>query len=410
MTNNERDQLIQAQTIINNLLAGPQLSPAIKTEDELRVAIAKAQPFDTLLLHAGLVYGSPLTLEKPVILTSEVVGGLRMTRDEPAPQFVAGLRCTSDDVTLEGLEVRHTNPLTDIVVNSGARFTMDRCRVLGDPVTGGKRGIAANGDGAQVFTRCYVADIKGVGQDTQAICAWDCGAGIEILDCYLEAAGQSVMFGGADSLSELRIPRGVRITNSTLTKNPDWFGQGWQIKCALEFKSCIDAIVDTCVLEYGGTSQGQGAYLVVATPRNQGGKAPWSTVQVVDIKHCTGGHAAGILNVLGSDNNNPSGPVDGFVMDSCTFTDIDPKGVTLGAGRLFMFDRAAKNVALTNITVTGQNLAALGYFDGAAPTGLVLGGMVLPASKYGWKIDGGGSGRKALLAYAPDAQLDATII
>ena len=40
-------------------------------------------------------------------------------------------------MTLIGLDVRHTNSFTDIVVLTGAGITLDRVRVLGDPVKGG---------------------------------------------------------------------------------------------------------------------------------------------------------------------------------------------------------------------------------------------------------------------------------
>jgi hypothetical protein len=106
---------------------------------------------------------------------------------------------------------------------------------------------------------------------------------------------------------------------------------------------------------------------------------------------------------------SPSGPLADFVLRDSTFSVINPQGITGGAGRLFMFDRSPQRVTIDTVTVTGDHLNALGYFSGAAPTGLALRRLSLPPAKYGWKIDGGGMGVAALKAYAPDADLDDTV-
>lgn len=412
-TDTARPFLLQAQDAIAAALreldgTAPPIGPAITTPEGLDLALAQAPTGAVLRLASTLVYPTALTLTRPVTLQGDIVGTARMTRDEPAPTFKVGIRVTADDVSLIGLAIRHTNPKTDIVVLLGARPLLDRCRILGDPISGAKRGIAANG-AEMVIRRCYIDDCWQPAQDAQAICAWDMGPGLLITDCYLSGGAQAVMIGGADPSSSARIPRTILIDQSTLTKNPTWYAGGVQIKCALELKNAIGVKVTGCVLEYAGIAMGQGGYLIVLTPRNQGGTAPYSTVQDVLISHCIGRFAAGILNLLGSDNNSPSGPLTNVTLRDSSFTDIDPQGITKGAGRLFMFDRAPQDITIENVTVTGQHLAALGYFSGAAPTGLVLKQLALPPAKYGWKIDGGGMGAAALKAYAPDADLDASV-
>jgi hypothetical protein len=282
--------------------------------------------------------------------------------------------------------------------------------VLGDPTNGARCGVVANG-GAMKITGAYIADIFTRGEDTQAICAWDMNPGMWIEDCYLEAAGQSIMLGGGDSSSEARMPRDVTIKGCTLTKNPAWFeaARHIQIKTALEFKACIGVTVDNCVLEYAGTSAGQGGYLIVATVRNQDGHAPWSAIKNVLITNCRGGKAGGIVTLLGQDNNYPSGVLDGFQLRASSFTEIDPKGITGGAGRLFTFDRSPAHVTIAGVSVVGQNIAAKGYFSGQPPTKLTIINVTLPPATYGWKIDAGGMGVAALRAYAPDAIFDNTL-
>jgi hypothetical protein len=381
----------------------------ISTPAQLDAALQNAPTWAVLRLASTLVYPTALTLIKPVTLQAEIPGTGRIARESAVPTFLGGLRSTVDDIVLTDLAVRHTNPLTDIVVLTGARSIVTRVRVLGDPVNGGKRGFAANGS-AMVLDGCHVGDIFQPAQDTQAVCTWNMpGTGLTIRNCYLEAAGQSVMAGGADSDSAATIPTDLTIVDSELTKNPAWYARKMQIKCALELKDSIKVRVFNTWLRYAGTSMGQGAYLIVVTPRNQGGKAPWSTVRDVVIENCFGQFAAGIVTLLGSDNINPSGPLADFTLRNFMATDIDPLGITGGTGRLFAFDRGPARVTLDGVKVTGKNLKAHGYFSGVAPVGLVIKGMDLPPATYKWKIDAGGMGRAALMAYMPDAQIDSTV-
>ena len=69
--------------------------------------------------------------------------------------------------------------------------------IHGDPVWGQKRGIALNA-AAVTIRDSHISDCKGVGQDTQAIGGWNGPGPYTIENNYLEAAGENVMFGGAD--------------------------------------------------------------------------------------------------------------------------------------------------------------------------------------------------------------------
>ena len=62
---------------------------------------------------------------------------------------------------------------------------------------GQKRGIALNAAHVTIADS-YIAECKGVGQDTQAIGGWNGPGPYVIENNYLEGAGENVMFGGAD--------------------------------------------------------------------------------------------------------------------------------------------------------------------------------------------------------------------
>jgi hypothetical protein len=302
---------------------------------------------------------------------------------------------------------------------------LDRIRVLGDPVQGGKRGIDFRGATEATLRNFYIDDVFQTTIDTQAIYTGTMGpgGGLVIDRGYACAAGQGFMSGGEDPATAANTPSNIRITRVRFTKKRAWMlprdgaavlvpgKHAQQCKCAVEFKNVKNLVMEDCDLEGAGTTAGQAAALIDATVRNQNGAAPWSTVENVRITNCRGTTAGAIVNVLGSDNQHPSGTLTGFTIEGFTATAIDPKGITGGSGRLFQFERAPIDVTLTDITVAGAHLAAAGYFIGKAPpVRLTIAGVVLPPTTYGWKIDAGKAGRAALLAYMPDAQLDETVI
>ena len=52
----------------------------------------------------------------------------------------------------------------------------------------------------------YLADFKEVGADSQAIAGWNGPGPFGIANNYLEAAGENVMFGGADPAIDGLVP------------------------------------------------------------------------------------------------------------------------------------------------------------------------------------------------------------
>src|SRR5439155_24148511 len=76
-------------------------------------------------------------------------------------------------------------------------LTLDRLYIHGDRDRGQKRGVALN-SARTTIRGCYIGDIKIVGQDSQAIGAWN-GPGPYIIEGNnLQAAGENIMVGGAD--------------------------------------------------------------------------------------------------------------------------------------------------------------------------------------------------------------------
>jgi PKD repeat protein len=93
--------------------------------------------------------------------------------------------------------------------------------VHGDRYVGQKRCIALNAAHVTI-TDSHVADCKGVGQDTQAIGGWNGPGPYTIENNYLEAAGENVMFGGADPAIPNLIADGITIRRNYFSRPLSW--------------------------------------------------------------------------------------------------------------------------------------------------------------------------------------------
>lgn len=405
----------------------PSAPTVITTPEQFDAALSLAPAGATLTLATGFVYSAPLTLKQPITLQSETwaVGlGVRMTADAPAPVFQAGIKVTGDHVSLAGLEVRQTNPLVDIVVLSGGSPILDRCRILGDPVKGAKRGIAANG-ADMTIARCYIDDCfqSYPGNDSQAICAWDMGPGLSIEDNFLRGGSETILIGGADASSAERMPSAVTIRGNTITKRPEWQALPIGVKNTLELKAARDVLIEDNDISYAWGGHGQDGYLFLITVRNQDGRAPWSTVQNVVFRNNRLSHGAAAFNILGLDNIKETGagkptPV-GTVRPSVrasdlsitgnTVTDIDPK-LYAGSNRLILIGAGPVNVTIDQNTFAGQHLGSQVYFYGTPPVaGLMVTNNRWPGSTYGIKGDGQASGAATWAAYVSGGSLSGNV-
>ena len=98
---------------------------------------------------------------------------------------------------------------------------LDHLYIHGDPALGQKRGIALH-SGATWMTDSYIADIKGVGMDTQAINGYNGPGPYTIVNNYLEAAGENFMLGGASPKIPDLIPADIEFAGNHLYKPLAW--------------------------------------------------------------------------------------------------------------------------------------------------------------------------------------------
>ena len=98
---------------------------------------------------------------------------------------------------------------------------VDRVYVHGDPIHGQRRGIGLN-SAETTIVNSHIADIKAIGQDSQAIGGWNGPGPFHIENNYLEAAGEGVMFGGDDPRIDQLMPSDIEFRGNTVTRPMAW--------------------------------------------------------------------------------------------------------------------------------------------------------------------------------------------
>lgn len=159
----------------------------------------------------------------------------------------------------------HPVPLPDSIV-------IDRCYIHGsskqDIVTA-IQGTASN----YAVIDSYISEIHAPGQDSQAFGAYDTPGPVKIVNDYLEAAGENVLFGGAGDNNNRGVPSDIEIRNNYLFKPLSWVplttapANQWVAKNAFEVKSAQRVLFDSNIVE-NVWAGGQMGYAIVLTVRS----------------------------------------------------------------------------------------------------------------------------------------------
>src|SRR5688572_11341922 len=185
--------------------------------------------------------------------------------DFPANQFGAG------DIIQIGDGSSAQNTLAKVPHH----IVLNHLYVHGDPIYGQKRGIALNG-AAVTITDSYIADCKGIGQDTQAIGGWNGPGPYTIENNYLEGAGENVLFGGADPAIPNLVPSNIVFRRNLVSRPMSWRDP------IIPTPQGVNAAVQTG----GSLAPGVYAYRVVArrlVGRNTTGQSTASTEVVATV-------------------------------------------------------------------------------------------------------------------------------
>jgi hypothetical protein len=392
---------------------------------DLQAAINTAVPGDTIVLEAGATYRGPFVLPRKTgdsyitiqsSRVAEIVGRitplqrglLANLRSNVGGDPVIRTATGAHHYRLVGLEIA-TFSATDLIYdlvrlgdsnqtdlsNVPHHLILDRLYIHGFATQSVQRGVSLN-SAETTISNSYISNIHMVGFDTQAICGWNGPGPFHIINKYLEAAGENIMFGGSLPAISNLVPSNIEIRRNYFFKPLSWkvghatyAGIHWSIKNLLEFKNARNVVVDGNVLENSWTDS-QIGYAVLFTVRSEDGRAPWATVENISFTNNTVKNTEQGLQLLGSDYPYQSGRGNGLTISNNLFTGIANRFLTMNG---------YYNVNLTrNTHVQSGNVTAL---YGEPSIGFVYTSNITVRSGYGFFGDDIGEGKPALAAYTP---------
>ncbi len=420
--------------------AGTGRTIHVPAGESVQSAIDAAQPGDRITLEAGAAYEGPIRLSKKagdgwIVIASNQLAALpagrrvhpsdarHMAKLSAASKSVFIAEAGAHHYRLAGLEIAPAagtfvynliefgaddSNLTDVPHH----IVIDRSYLHGDPKRGARRGVAMNGREIAVINS-YLADFKEVGADSQAISGWNGPGPFRIENNYLEAAGENVMFGGADPAVNGLVPSDIEVTRNHFSKPLSWkaddplyAGTAWSVKNLFELKNARRVLVEGNLFEHNWP-HAQNGFAILFTPRNQDGRAPWSVVEDVVFRRNVVRRVAAGFNILGRDDIHESGQTRRIAIHDNLLTEVGGKWG--GNGRLFQLLNGAADVSVVGNTAehTTGGIAFGGDHD--PHSGFVFRNNVMPDNGSGFIGSGTAPGRASLDRFFPDADIQGNV-
>lgn len=366
------------RTFLNTTVVAPTgATITVRAGGSLPAALAAARCGDQILLDAGAVFSGNFALPTKsctgwiTIRTNTTLPapGQRMT---PAlatrlaklvsPNTSPALRAdmSSHHYRIIGVEL---SVATSVTLNYGiVQFGMatetvvsqlphdivlDRAYVHGHSRLQASRCIALNSASTAVIDS-WISECHAKRSEAQGIGGWGGTGPFKIVNNYIEASAQNIMFGGADSRIAGLVPSDIEIRHNHLIKPMSWQPTlAWTVKNLIELKNARRVLVEGNLLENCWTD-GQTGFAVVMFSVNQSGHAPWSTVQDVTFR-------SNILRNVASGFNLSIGETDATPAARFLITNnlLDRIGaVSLGgAGQTFQVLHGPSDVSIEHNTV-----------------------------------------------------------
>jgi hypothetical protein len=296
-------------------------------------------------------------------------------------------------------------------------LVVDRCFVHGNTTANiMKYGVRLDCSNAAIIDS-HISDFHSVGFDAQAVSGINGPGPFKIINNYLEASGENIMFGGAAAAIPGLVPSDIEIRQNHLFKPLSWnvkhanyAGKHWTIKNLFELKTGRRVLVDGNIMEncWADLPIGQSGYAILLTVRTEGGGSPQADVSDVTISNNIIRHVAAGISISGSDDGkgNRSSRINFY---NNLFDDVD--GQAYGDGNVagpnigtFLKIGEPSNVTFNHNTVfqNGSVTWAYGTSNGFTFTNNLVNAYTSAGGYQGMYGPGKAQGNATISSFFPD--------
>lgn len=291
---------------------------------------------------------------------------------------------------------------------------LDRMYIHSTTTNGTSRCVQFNGISLGVIDS-YLAECHALGQDSQGVGGWNGPGPFLIENNRIEAAGQGVMFGGADPRIVNVLPSDITIRRNYIYKPMSWANHKWSVKAAFELKNGKRVLFEGNVIENHWADAQVGYAILLQTLADNNTSWAWTTVQDIMIRHNVIKNATSGANILARVAYNggplPTNPTSRVVLDNNVFENVGRDPVNGATGRVFQLLNDLVDVTVINNTATlGTAAAAAVMLDGTPQIRTTIVNNVFPNSSYGIFGSGKGEGTGALNFFAPGSVVVGNVI
>ena len=272
----------------------------------------------------------------------------------------SGYRLIGLDIGAESSVQQLTNLVelgngSDVTVDTEpSDIVIDRCFIHGNDTGNFRRGVMMNGVRLAVVDS-HVANFHDANTDSQAVGGSNGPGPFKIVNNFLEAASENVMFGGSDPAVPELVPRDIEVRRNLLTKRRSWQTARVAVKNAFELKNAGRVVVEGNIFENVWAS-GQDGTAILLKSVNQQGRCIWCVTEYVTFRNNIVRGAAHGMTINAAETGGPGMPLPRKAhhirVDNVLFDD-------LGGGKLLRVFGGVSDASFTHITARGNGSGIL---------------------------------------------------
>ena len=426
------DKLGFAPSSLETISEGNQRIIRVPPGGDLQAAIEKARGGDIIELQAGATYFGEIVLPQKQITDYITIQSSRakelpenkrvspaqanlmakiVTRGkgEPALSTAPG----AHHYRFIGIEFAPSN--ADYIYNLvyfgepkklaevAHHLEIDRCYLHPFKTGVTRRGVALN-SASTVIKNSHLSGFAGKDEETQAIAGWTGTRDVKILNNYLEAGAENVLFGGATAFKGLN-PANLEFRHNYVTKPLEWRGR-YTVKNLFELKDMRGAVIEENVFENNWAGAQDGTAILLTPASFESG--PDARVEDIIFRSNIVRKSSNGITMTGTDygdKNYPNIPVQNSRVrfENNLFAEISRKWSDGGSGgRFLLLTSGAGPNDLTIDHNTIINDGTLITLDGGPTNNFIFTNNIAFHNEYG--IIGGGKlgagiGNTVLRAY-----------